>query len=88
MDHPIAFPTASASYPLAVFADLVDPGSASLPTSDCRLTNDRYTNRTTWKVVTTDPKFLLLWAKVGSLLDVGNYVPDSQFEEMVELGTG
>ena len=41
----------------------------------------------TWKVVTTDPNFSLLWAKVGSLLDIGNYAPDSHFDEIFELGT-
>jgi hypothetical protein len=86
-DHPIAFPAAQTSYPVAVVAEVVDPGSAGLPSGDCRLGNDRFTNRTTWKVVTTDPNFSLLWAKVGSLLDVGNYVPDSHFDEIFELGT-
>ena len=79
---------APASYPIAVFAEIVDPGSAGLPADDCRLSNDRFTNRTTWKVVTTDPNFSLLWAKVGSLLDIGNYTPDSHFDEIFELGTG
>ena len=40
----------------------------------CRLRNDSIANRVTWKAVTTLP-FSLLWAKVGSLLDVGNYYP-------------
>jgi hypothetical protein len=87
-DHPIMFPTSPTSYPVAVSAQLVDPGSAGLPPTDCRLANDQFTNRLTWKVVTTDPNFSLLWAKVGSLLDVGNYAPDSHFDEIVELGTG
>jgi hypothetical protein len=87
-DHPIMFPASAAAYPVAVIAAIVDPGSAGLPPGDCRLTNDSFTNRLTWKVVTTDPNFSLLWAKVGSLLDVGNYAPDSHFNEMVELGTG
>jgi hypothetical protein len=87
-DHPIAFPTAPASYPIAVIAEIVDPGSGTLPSNDCRLRNNSIVNRVTWKVVTTDPAFWLLWAKVGSLLDVGNYAPDSQFTEIVELGTG
>jgi hypothetical protein len=87
-DHPIMFPASSASYPVAVVAQIVDPGSPGLPAGDCRLSNDQFTNRLTWKVVTTDPNFSLLWAKVGSLLDVGNYAPDSHFNEIVELGTG
>ena len=37
--------------------------------------------------MTTEPNFSLLWAKVGSLLDVGNYVPDAHFNEIFELGT-
>jgi hypothetical protein len=87
-DHPIAFPTAPASYPVSVIAELVDPGSSSLPFDDCRLRNDSFVNRLTWKVVTTEPNFSLLWAKVGTLLDVGNYAPDSHFNEIVELGLG
>ena len=38
--------------------------------------------------MTTKPNFSLLWAKVGSLLDVGNYAPDAHFNEIVELGLG
>jgi hypothetical protein len=87
-DHPVAFPTAPASYPVAVIAEIVDPGSANLPPTDCRLSNDHIVNRLTWKVVTTDPNFSLLWAKVGSLLDVGNYAPDAHFNQIAELGTG
>lgn len=87
-DHPLAFPTAPASYPLAVLADLIDPGSSALPADDCRVRNDSFVNRLTWKVVTTKPNFSLLWAKVGSLLDVGNYAPDAHFNEIVELGLG
>ena len=88
-DHPINFPpNPTASYLLAVVADIVDPGSSGLPAGDCRLSNDRYTNRTTWKVVATKTNFTLLWAKVGSLLDIGNYAPDSQFQKLSELGTG
>ena len=87
-DRPLAFPPAPTSYPIAVIAEVVDPGSSSLPTDDCRVTNDRLVNRVTWKVVTTDPNFSLLWAKVGSLLDLGNYTPDSHFDAIVELGTG
>jgi hypothetical protein len=87
-DHPIAFPAGQASAPIAVFAEIVDPGSAGLAATDCRLGNDRIVDRTTWKVVTTDTNFSLLWAKVGSLLDVGNYAPDAHFDEIAELGTG
>jgi hypothetical protein len=87
-DHPIMFPTRASAYPIAVVAEIVDPGSAGLPARDCRLSNDRLSNRSTWKVVTTDPNFSLLWAKVGSLLDIGNYAPDAHFDEIVELGTG
>jgi hypothetical protein len=87
-DHPIMFPSGQTSAPIAVFAEIVDPGSAGLAASDCRLGNDRFVNRTTWKVVTTDRNFSLLWAKVGSLLDVGNYAPDAHFDEIAELGTG
>lgn len=85
---PIMFPAAPASYPVSVIADITDPGSSGLPSDDCRLRNDSFVNRLTWKVVTTDPNFSLLWAKVGTLLDVGNYAPDSHFDEIVELGTG
>lgn len=87
-DNPLMFPTAPASYPVAVIADIADPGSSGLPSDDCRLRNDSIVNRITWKVVTTDPNFSLLWAKVGTLLDVGNYAPDSHFDEIVDLGLG
>jgi hypothetical protein len=87
-DHPIMFPAAQAAYPISVIAEITDPGSGGLPPGDCRLQNDAIANRLTWKVVTTNPNFSLLWAKVGSLLDVGNYAPDSHFDEIEELGTG
>ena len=87
-DQPIMFPAGQTGSPIAVIAEIVDPGSAGLSPTDCRLGNDRIVNRTTWKVVTTDPKFSLLWAKVGTLLDIGNYAPDSHFDEIDELGTG
>ncbi len=87
-DHPIAFPTGPAPYPISVIADIVDPASTGFPADDCRLANDSFVNRISWKVVMTDPNFSLLWAKVGSLLDVGNYAPDAHFDEIVELGLG
>ena len=87
-DRPIMFPAAQASYPISVIAEIADPGSAGLQPGDCRLRNDAIANRLTWKVVTTDTSFSLLWAKVGSLLDIGNYAPDSHFDEIEELGTG
>ena len=86
-DNPIAFPAASAAYPIAVIAEIDDPGSGGLPSDDCRLRNDRIQSRIQWKVVTTDLNFSLLWAKVGLLLDVLNYAPDSHFNEIHELGS-
>jgi hypothetical protein len=87
-DHPLFFPPHTTAYNLAVFAEIVDPNAGSLPAGDCRLRNDSISNRDTWKVVNTPANFTVLWAKVGTLLDVLNYVPDSQFEEIIDLGTG
>ena len=85
-DNPIEFASSASPYPIAVVAEIEDPGSSGLPSDDCRLRNDRIGNRITWKVVTTQPKFKMLWAKVGTLLDVGNYVPDEHFAEIMKLG--
>jgi hypothetical protein len=85
--NPIAFPAAADPYPIALIAEIDDPGSPGLPSDDCRLGNDRTVERIIWKVVTTNLGFSMLWAKVGTLLDIGNYVPDSHFDEIFELGT-
>lgn len=86
-DNPIVFPPKTSAYPVTMTARVVDPGSSKLPPEDCRIRNDRISTRQTpWKVVTTRQKFTLQWAKVGSLLDVGNYAPNNQYEEIVKLG--
>lgn len=85
-NNPIAFPASTTSYPIALTAEIDDPGSSGLAADDCRLANDRTVNRIVWKVVTTELNFSMLWTKVGTLLDVGNYVPDAHFEEIIELG--
>ena len=85
-DAPIAFAASSSSYSIALIAEISDPGSGDLPAGDCRLRNDRIQNRIIWKVVSTEQKFSMLWAKVGTLLDVGNYTPDAHFEEIIKLG--
>jgi hypothetical protein len=84
--NPITFPMSTDSYPIALTAEIDDPGSSAMSSDDCRLGNDRTVNRIIWKVVTTQPNFSMLWAKVGTLLDIGNYVPDAHFDEIVELG--
>jgi hypothetical protein len=84
--NPISFPASTSSYPIVLSAEFDDPGSSGKPPEDCRLLNDRFVNRVKWKVVTTDLKFSMLWAKVGTLLDIGNYVPDPHFEEIIKLG--
>jgi hypothetical protein len=84
--NPIIFPPSTNSYPIAVMAKVDDPGSERLPSDSCLRMNDGTNNRITWKVVTTRDEFSMLWAKVGTLLDVANYVPDTHFDELFELG--
>ncbi|HSE25618.1 MAG TPA: hypothetical protein VLB68_28395, partial [Pyrinomonadaceae bacterium] len=86
-DNPIVFEPRDNSYEIAVIADVIDPGSSSLPKNDCRLKNDKIRNRITWKVVTTERKFSMLWAKVGTLLDIGNYTPGKHFAAITTLGS-
>lgn len=84
--NPMTFPASDEAYPVALIASVDDPGSDTLPAGDCRINNDRIANRITWKVVTTKLDLHLEWAKVGTLLDVGNFAPTSHFDEIVELG--
>jgi hypothetical protein len=84
-NSPIVFPSSTSGYAIAVLADLEDPGNTGLPIGDCHRTNDEYVNRTDWKVV-TPPRFSFLWMKVGTLLDIGNYTPDSHLQEIYDLG--
>lgn len=84
--NPIVFAPSNNAYTIAVLAEIVDPQSEKVPADSCLRTNDRTNERIPWKVVTTRDNFSMLWAKVGTLLDVGNYVPDSHFDELFELG--
>jgi len=85
-DSPLLFPASASPYDIAVLAELEDPGSPGLQSDDCRRANDGNINRIIWKVVTTHQDFSFLWMKVGTLLDIGNYTPDSHFNEIFELG--
>jgi hypothetical protein len=84
--NPIILSPSNNAYPIAVMAEVVDPGSERLPSDSCLRMNDGTSSRIIWKVVTTRDHFSMLWAKVGTLLDVANYVPDSHFDELFELG--
>ena len=83
--NPIILPPSGASYDLNVTATIDDEFSKGLPPSDCRRLNDSVEKPHPVRVVTTRTP-TLMWAKVGTGLDVGNYTPDSQFDEIIELG--
>ena len=85
-NSPVIFPASSTPYEIAVIASIEDPSSNSLPIDDCRRMNDSIRNRIVWKVISTKPELSFLWMKVGTLLDIGNYTPNSHFSEIMELG--
>ncbi len=85
-DSPLILPACSGPYPLG-FNVAIDPdGSYShYPPGDCRLSNNEFHSKIDWKVISAvEPT--LLWSKVGTLLDIGNLTPDSQFETIMEIG--
>jgi len=86
---PLLFPKKDSPYTVRVTGRL-DP-DGELPDTghsvadDCRAQNNGGNNRIAWSVVgTSEPS--LLWAKVGMDLDIGNFAPDSHFQEIRELG--
>jgi hypothetical protein len=88
-DDPILFPEKSEPYVIRVVGTL-DPEGAlpdtghSVP-QDCRAQNNGGNNRIAWHVIETE-RPSVLWAKVGMDLDIGNFTPESHFDEIVDLG--
>lgn len=88
---PLLFPPSDCSYTIRL-TGVLDPYGEypdSVPTdpTDCRAqNNNNFNSPLEWTVVSAKQRFNLLWAKVGLLLDLGNFTPDSHFEEIVELG--
>lgn len=91
LDDPLVFPVRDDAYTIRVVGtldpdgDLPDTGH-SVP-EDCRAQNNGGSNRTAWHVVPVSTPDLL-WAKVGLDLDIGQFTPDSHFEEIRTLGEG
>ncbi len=86
-DAPLLFPERDDPYDIWVIGTL-DPEN-TLPEhrgvpDDCRLDNNGRNNRIFWTVVTTETPNIL-WARVGLLLDLANFVPHSVFDDVVEL---
>jgi len=91
LDDPLIFPKREEAYTIRVVGTLDPDGELpdtghSVP-EDCRAQNNGASNRTAWHVVPTRIPSLL-WAKVGMDLDIGQFVPDSHFEEIRTLGEG
>jgi hypothetical protein len=85
-DAPLVFPPSPVPYNLAVTATVDDEFSKGLPRGDCRRVNDSVDKPDPVKVVAARP-LRLLWAKVGTGLDIGNFVPDQHFDDMKRLGS-
>lgn len=84
-NNPILLPHSGITYDLNVTATIDDPFSKGLPSNDCRRINDSVEKPDSIKVVATRTP-TLMWARVGTGLDIGNYTPEAHFHEIVELG--
>jgi hypothetical protein len=99
-DSPIVFPPDGAPYVPLVRVEVVDPNAA--PPGDCRHDNDQLVSgdvipkpslaqsgigtEVLWQVVRS-PTLNLLWAPVGTLLDIANCASDADVEEIRDLGS-
>jgi hypothetical protein len=86
---PLVFPQLGQPYTVHL-TGILDPDGQladaghSVP-EDCRAQNNGRNNRFTWRIVETRGPSVL-WAKVGMDLDLLNFVPGSQFNEIIQLG--
>lgn len=85
VDEPLVFPPAPETYTVTVAVSVDDAFSKGLPQNDCHRVNDLFDKADPLRVITTAP-LNLMWAKVGSGLDIGNYTPEEHFNEIRELG--
>ncbi|MEW8000631.1 MAG: hypothetical protein AB2795_18955 [Candidatus Thiodiazotropha endolucinida] len=91
LDNPFRFPEKQDPYVIRVTAT-VDPDHTlpdtghSMP-DDCRVQNNGGNFRPSWHVIPTH-RPQLLWAKVGTDLDIGNFTPNSHFEKIFNVSEG
>jgi len=86
-DNPLILPAGNGSYDLYVQGSIDDPFSPKRPANDCRVINDTVEKPLAAVRVVTTRDLHLMWTKVGAGFDIGNFVPDSHFDEIVELGS-
>ena len=86
LNNPIRFPESGNVEHVTVMIRVEDANNQSLDPLHCMRMNDGNPNRIIWKTVHTPRRFEFMWAKVGTLLDGGNFASDAQFQSNMELG--